>query len=217
MEFLEVFICQRLKPPALAAVIGGHWQCCDPPSVPFGGCWRGALLSRAALILLGIFSLPDRAEECLRPPQGAGESSWPRAERAPAVPGAAPLPWAARPEPGMLALPGGRGGGGITPARHSTLAAWVEMRMDFYSLLGFSVTPGTKDRDYNLQLLCPPVPALAGGNPKPTSSQAGRFWKDGEHKLLLPACLSKTKLFPIHCGSFSTWLLFLMRACSGKV
>lgn len=42
------------------------------PSVGWG-CWRAALLPSAALILTGIFSLPDGAEECLGPPQGAGE------------------------------------------------------------------------------------------------------------------------------------------------
>lgn len=157
------------QPPPLAAVIEGHSRYCDPPPKPSSvpsvgwGCSRVAPFPRAALILLGIFSLPDRAEECLRPPQGAGESSWPSTERAPAVPGAAALPREARPEPGALSLPGG--GGGITHTRHRTLAARAQMRMDFCSLLCLSVSLGTKEQDYNIHLQrllpCPALPSRA--------------------------------------------------------
>lgn len=73
--------------------------------------------------------------------------------------GSGSLPWEARPEPGALSWPGG---GGVTHARHRTLAARVGMRMDFCSSRCLSVTLGTKDHDYNLHLLrllpCPALP-----------------------------------------------------------
>lgn len=167
------------QPPPLAAVIEGHSRYCvtpsPKPSVPFvgWGCSRASLLPGAALILLGIFSLPDRAEECLRPPQGAGEGSWPSAERAPGVPGAAAPAWQTRPGPGIV-LGGSRRN---NPARHRTphTAARADIRMDFCSLLCLSGALSTKDHDYHLHLqrLCPALHASPG------------WWEYQTHKFLV--------------------------------
>lgn len=168
------------QPPPLAAVIEGHSRYCDTPpkpsSMPFvgWGCSRVAPFPRAALILLGIFSLPDRAEECLRPPQGAGESSWPSTERAPGAPGAAALPWEARQEPGALSS-SGRRRNSPQPAAHTCAGrdagGFLQLALPF-CIAGHKGAGSQPSPAATLALPCPPMPALAGGNTKPTSLQS---------------------------------------------
>lgn len=125
------------------------------------GMFASRSLLRAALIPLGIFSLPDRAEEWLRPPQGAGESSWPSSsglqpcrERCPAL-GSGRSPAHG---PGREGEERRR----RNPRPHRALAARLGLRVDFCSLPCLAVTLGTKDHGYSLHLQrllpCPALP-----------------------------------------------------------